>query len=641
MSEKRKFSKKDIIKNIAIVFLAVMLVLTFFSNTIMNFSLPEVNAQYVSSGAINEKIRGTGIAEANNTYEVNISETRTIKSVNVKSGSTVKAGQSLFTLEDTESDELKEAQDSLDTMELEYQKALLNDVLPDYTSNNLSIQNAREDLQKAIQQRDSLSSSGNSGIDDIKNRITSLQNEIKTLTSNQENLQGAVTAIDSEEYSSAYLSSYNDLISANLAVASASDALENAKNNQLRYEPSENYTGSAELQTSYTAKQREIELLKLEIERLKEDLSSKGDSDTETERLITDKEYSLKYAEEDLKNLENQLNAAVDRESKLADAKNAVSEAETNLSKAKSDLRNKSSEIKSSISSQLISVADDISDRNSKLEAAQAELENAQNSSTSVMTWDEANENVKSAQRALNELLVAFAKTQKDDKLANALADLDIEAQAEKIKKQEETVEKLKKQSSETDILSKVDGVITQINCVAGEKTSADTPMAVIQVTDKGYSVSFSVSNELSKKVKIGQEAEITNLYDGNASAVLQSIKPDPDNSKQKLLVFSVTGDISANQSLNISAGGKSAKYDMVVPKSAVKEDKNGKFILIVQAKSSPLGNRYKAYKVNVEVIASDDTSAAVSGSISGNEFVITASDTPIESGMQVRLAEE
>lgn len=641
MSEKRKFSKKDIIKNIAIVFLAVMLVLTFFSNTILNFSLPEVNAQYVSSGTINEKIRGTGIAEANNTYEVNISETRTIKSVNIKSGSTVKAGQSLFTLEDTESDELKEAQDSLDTMELEYQKALLNDVLPDYTSNNLSIQNAREDLQKAIQQRDSLSSSGNSGIDDIKNRITSLQNEIKILTSNQENLQGAVTAIDSEEYSSAYLSSYDDLISANLAVASASDALENAKNNQLRYEPSENYTGSAELQTSYTAKQREIELLKLEIERLKEDLSSKGDSDTETERLITDKEYSLKYAEEDLKNLENQLNAAVDRESKLADAKNAVSEAETNLSKAKSDLRNKASEIKSSISSQLISVADDISDRNSKLEAAQAELENAQNSSTAVMTWDEANENVKSAQRALNELLVAFAKTQKDDKLANALADLDIEAQAEKIKKQEETVEKLKKQSSETDILSKVDGVITQINCVAGEKTSADTPMAVIQVTDKGYSVSFSVSNELSKKVKIGQEAEITNLYDGNASAVLQSIKPNPDDSKQKLLVFSVTGDISANQSLNISAGGKSAKYDMVVPKSAVKEDKNGKFILIVQAKSSPLGNRYKAYKVNVEVIASDDTSAAVSGSISGNEFVITASDTPIESGMQVRLAEE
>lgn len=641
MSEKNKFSKKDIIKNIAIVFLAVMLVLTFFSNTIMNFSLPEVNAQYVSSGTINEKIRGTGIAEANNTYEVNISETRTIKSVNVKNGSTVTAGQSLFTLEDTESDELKEAQDSLDTMELEYQKALLNDILPDYTADNLSIQNAREDLQKAISQRDSLSSSGNSGIDDIKNKINSLQSEIKTLTSNQENLQGAAAAIDSEEYSSAYLSSYNDLISANLEVAAAADTLETAKNNQLLYEPSENDTGSAELRTLYTAKQRETELLKLEIERLEEDLSLMENSDTETERLITDKKYSLKYAEEDLTNLENQLAAAVERESKLADARSAVSDAESNLSNAKVNLRNKAYEIKNSISLQLLSIADDISDKNSELETAQAELETVQADSTAVMTWEEADENVKSARRALNELLVALAKTQKDDKLANALADLDIEAQAEKIKKQEETVEKLKKQSSETDVLSKVDGVVTQINCVAGEKTSADTPMAVIQITDKGYSVSFSVSNELSKKVKIGQEAEITNLYDGNASAVLQSVKPDPDDSKQKLLVFSVTGDISANQSLNISAGGKSAKYDMVVPKSAVREDKNGKFILIVQAKSSPLGNRYKAYKVNVDVVASDDTSAAVSGNISGNEFVITASDTPVESGMQVRLAEE
>ena len=76
--------KKEMIKNVAIVFLAVLLVLTFFSNTIMNFSLPEVNAQYVTGGNINEKIRGSGIVEANNTYEVMVSETRTIKSVNTE-----------------------------------------------------------------------------------------------------------------------------------------------------------------------------------------------------------------------------------------------------------------------------------------------------------------------------------------------------------------------------------------------------------------------------------------------------------------------------------------------------------------------------------------------------------------------------
>ena len=39
--------RRDWIKNVAIIFLTVMLVLTFFSNTIMNYSLPEVATQYV------------------------------------------------------------------------------------------------------------------------------------------------------------------------------------------------------------------------------------------------------------------------------------------------------------------------------------------------------------------------------------------------------------------------------------------------------------------------------------------------------------------------------------------------------------------------------------------------------------------
>ena len=49
--------RRDWIKNVAIIFLTVMLVLTFFSNTIMNYSLPEVATQYVQRGTITAKIR--------------------------------------------------------------------------------------------------------------------------------------------------------------------------------------------------------------------------------------------------------------------------------------------------------------------------------------------------------------------------------------------------------------------------------------------------------------------------------------------------------------------------------------------------------------------------------------------------------
>ena len=106
-----KVKKRGWVKNAAIIFLSILLVLTFFSNTIMNRSLPEVAAQYVGSGTITTKIRGTGTVEANASYEVKISQSRKVASVMVKVGDQVSTGDTLFLLADTQSDELKQAQE--------------------------------------------------------------------------------------------------------------------------------------------------------------------------------------------------------------------------------------------------------------------------------------------------------------------------------------------------------------------------------------------------------------------------------------------------------------------------------------------------------------------------------------------------
>ncbi len=79
VTERTKKSRKDIIKDIAIAFLSILLLLTFFSNTIMNYSLPEVAIQQVDSGTISPIIRGTGTVEASNPYNVKVSQERVIK----------------------------------------------------------------------------------------------------------------------------------------------------------------------------------------------------------------------------------------------------------------------------------------------------------------------------------------------------------------------------------------------------------------------------------------------------------------------------------------------------------------------------------------------------------------------------------
>ena len=86
--------------------------------------------------------------------------------------------------------------------------------------------------------------------------------------------------------------------------------------------------------------------------------------------------------------------------------------------------------------------------------------------------------------------------------------------------------------------------------------------------------------------------------------------------------------------------GGKGQQYDLLVPNSSIREDNNGKFVLTVVAKSSPLGNRYIAQRVDVQVVASDDTTSAVTGELLQSDFIISTSTKPIEAGQQVRLVE-
>ena len=118
--------RKDKVKNIAIIFLSVMLILTFFSNSILNRSLPEVATSYVEYGSITEKVRGNGVVQAQDPYKIVASESRTIESVPVVEGDQVTKGQVLFYLEDAESDELETAENELNDLILKYTSALLS-----------------------------------------------------------------------------------------------------------------------------------------------------------------------------------------------------------------------------------------------------------------------------------------------------------------------------------------------------------------------------------------------------------------------------------------------------------------------------------------------------------------------------------
>lgn len=112
--------KKDWTKNAIIVFLTIILLLTLFSNTITNYSLPQVSTGQVTSGSITEVVRGTGTVEASDPYKLNAEETRVIDSVLVAQGDHVELGDPIILLSDIESKELQQAEKELADLEEKY-----------------------------------------------------------------------------------------------------------------------------------------------------------------------------------------------------------------------------------------------------------------------------------------------------------------------------------------------------------------------------------------------------------------------------------------------------------------------------------------------------------------------------------------
>ncbi|MCX7747396.1 MAG: efflux RND transporter periplasmic adaptor subunit [Clostridia bacterium] len=91
--------RKKITGKAMIVFFVFMILLTFFSNTINNFSLPKVTVENPGSGSLVKEVTGTGTVRPNKVDEYTLNSQLEVKEVKVKVGDQVKKDQVLFALD--------------------------------------------------------------------------------------------------------------------------------------------------------------------------------------------------------------------------------------------------------------------------------------------------------------------------------------------------------------------------------------------------------------------------------------------------------------------------------------------------------------------------------------------------------------
>lgn len=497
----RSQRRKDIIKNITIVFLLILLALTFFSRTIMNYTLPEVSTHIVAQGEVSPRIRGQGTAEVDDPYTVTVTQARTIRSVAVHVDQEIKRGDVIYYLEDNEPEELTNARQELADQQANFTKRIFDGSLSDSDITRLRAGNYRSE-------------------DQMQSELASVNRRLESATREAASANAALEKLNAQSSDSGTDSGTDVPSEGGGSDVPGTDTTGSAATDEIEGE--DDYGESDVASTSGTYQDGYLEIMKTSSEK------------------------------------------------KIEKATNRKIDAEAELEKAKTEQE----KVVSSIS---------------------AELE------------------LKSIRDAINQ------------------------AQAK--------VDKLEKENIGATVVSPVDGTVTSLSYTAGETTSPDSAAAIIRIDGKKLTVSFSATKEQAQKLKTGDEAQPVNPweYDDDFKAVLRQItadSSDPQNSR--LLKFEIDSDaVTAGDSVSLQIAESTKTYDLVVPNAAVRQDSNGFYVLLLQVRQSPLGNRYIVAREGIKVLAKDDTNSAISGSIGAYSYVITTSTRMVTSGDQVRLAND
>ncbi len=508
---------------------------------------------------------------------------------------------------------------------------------------------------------------------DIDNRLTAAKNSLTSATANQQNVQNNLNNLTGQKNinDATVVDTTSEKQAVNSAAASVSNA--DAEVTRIKNEiaaVNENITEAVNLLGTPVTDENGNISLEGGLENFQEAKSVAEGELAQRRTEMADAEIKLQEMDQKLQDA-----IATGEQDKIDTAQNEYNEvklhiydvaaenvriAEDKLNVANGELDkaaqalasyNSNKSLLSSLEASLENANRNLENAKSTQTAAQEALSNKEAKAENISAQNDLNTQIAQATNSKTEAETQVAnitaeitklETEKSELIKSMTAELNLSAQNVQISKKEEEIERLKEKSVGSTVTAPVAGTVTSISLVAGESTKPDEVLAVIQPAGKGFTLAFSATTEQARKLSVGDIAELQNAwYYDNVKATLASIKPDPDDPAQKkLLTFNVEGDVQAGQSLSLSVGQRSSEYELVVPNSAVREDNNGKFILIVESKSSPLGNRYIATRVDVEVLASDDTHTAISAGLYGHEYVITTATKPVEAGKQVRLTD-
>ena len=598
-----------------IAFVILLAVLTFFSNTIMNLTIPKVMGSYASRGNLSYSNSARGTITVENQTEVKGLDGRTVDQVLVTNYDSVEKGDTILTLKSIEdSEELQSKKDRLKQLEREadYESRSPSNS-NDFTSYYDTIDSAKATLEEAedkldkVYNKDSVEAENKKIIDDESAKAVSLEASVSAAAKTVEDIKKEIDAID------AAIEPLQSEIQVYIALGTPTPTPASSAGNKTD-DAVQNESGSDD-ETDGTSDQILEEGTKTTADTASAPSATPTAVPIATPAPVTildpdgldinSPTYEMDKLYFKIHQYEKQKEAL---ESQIASAQARLDEASAKLAECQGKIQD---------------ARDNIADLAMlpTVTAAEASVKSAKNA-------------VNTAQKALNDALIQAGIS--EDKARDITEDRD-----EEIAKIKKEIEKLEKQSKITEITAPASGYIYNVSVSSGDQLTAKTVITyILPETDRICSVSFTFSSQAAQSIMIGMPLEVTSGF--IEGCTVTGIKPDPDNPRgNKIVKCMVDGnDAWPGEEITVNAGRGNDNYKCVVPSSAVSEDNNGNFIYVIVGSSTPLGDKYTVKRVDVTVEATDGAASAIKGEglDKYDVMIVVRAEKPLEDGQRVRL---
>lgn len=223
---------------------------------------------------------------------------------------------------------------------------------------------------------------------------------------------------------------------------------------------------------------------------------------------------------------------------------------------------------------------------------------------------------------------------------------IDMEEIEKEIQKLEELIAK------GGNFLAGTDGTITDSTAVVGGITSG---AEYFKIGNGNTILTAELGREEAAGLKEGDAASITSnnkkkTIMGTVAAIQEKVQAyhagrtdanasdiAGEGAQMQVQIKLEENELAIGEAVPFKVIKESQEYKCLIPVSAIREDSQGQFVLIVEEKSSILGRETVAVRVDVHMLEKNNSDAAVESALTKEDQLILGSNKTIKAGDKVR----